>query len=201
VDLKDSDKLARIARMRHLLEISWWMLAIRGGAAVLFGLLALAWPALTLLVLVLLFAVYTLTVGSLAVIASLKTRDEQGWWLVLLLGLASITIGIVALLYPRMTAVVLVLVMGAGALITGVIETWIAVRLRKEIRNEWFLGTAGAISILFGAFVLLSPGAGALALVWVIALQSIATGVLFVIIGLRVRSSADPHRQPTTHAH
>jgi uncharacterized membrane protein HdeD (DUF308 family) len=100
-----------------------------------------------------------------------------------------------------MTAFVLVFIMGAGALIIGVIDTWIAVRLRKEIRNEWFLGTAGVISILFGAFVLLSPGAGALALVWVIALQSIATGVLFVIIGLRVRSSADPHRQPTTHAH
>jgi uncharacterized membrane protein HdeD (DUF308 family) len=201
VDLEDSNELARIARMRHFLTISWWMLAIRGVAAVLFGLLALAWPALTLLVLVLLFAVYTLIVGSLAVLASLKTRDEQGWWLVLLLGLASITAGIVALLYPRMTAFVLVLIMGAGALIIGVIDTWIAVRLRKEIRNEWFLGTAGVISILFGAFVLLSPGAGALALVWVIALQSIATGVLFVIIGLRVRSSADPHRQPTTHAH
>jgi uncharacterized membrane protein HdeD (DUF308 family) len=186
--------------MRHFLAISWWMLAIRGVAAVLFGLLALAWPALTLLVLVLLFAVYTLTVGSLAVIASLRTRDKQGWWLVLLLGLASITTGTVALLYPRMTAFVLVLVMGAGALITGVIDTWIAVRLRKEIRNEWFLGLAGVISILFGAFVLLSPGAGALALVWVIALQSISTGVLFVIIGLRVRSSASRQRQQTSHA-
>jgi uncharacterized membrane protein HdeD (DUF308 family) len=187
--------------MRHFLAISWWMLATRGAAGVLFGLLALAWPALTLFVLVLLFAVYTLAVGSLAVVASLRTRDQRGWWLALLLGLASITIGIVTLLYPRMTALVLVLVMGAGALITGVIDTWIAVRLRKETRNEWFLGTAGVISMLFGAFVLLSPGAGALALVWVIALQSIATGVLFVIIGLRVRSSAQPQRQPTSHAH
>lgn len=180
--------------MRHFLAISWWMLAGRGAAALLFGCLALAWPALTLLVFVLLFAVYTLSVGIVAVIASLRTRDKQGWWLVLLLGFASITIGIVTLLYPRMTAFILVLVMGAGALITGVIDTWIAVRLRKEIRNEWFLGTAGVIAILFGAFVLLSPGAGALALVWVIALQSIATGVLFVIIGLRVRSSASPQR-------
>jgi uncharacterized membrane protein HdeD (DUF308 family) len=125
--------------MRHFLAISWWMLAIRGAAAVLFGLLALAWPALTLLVLVPLFGVYMLAVGWLAVIASLRAR-EQGWQLVLLLGLASIITGSVALRYPRMTAFVLVLVIGAGALLTGVIDTWIAVRLRKEIRNEWLLG-------------------------------------------------------------
>jgi uncharacterized membrane protein HdeD (DUF308 family) len=173
------------------------MLVVRGAAALLFGCLALAWPALTLFVLVLLFAVYALAVGSLAVVASLRTRNEQGWWLVLLLGLASISVGIVTLLYPSMSALVLVLVIGAGALITGVIDTWIAVQLRREIRNEWFLGIAGVISILFGAFVLLSPGAGALALLWVIALQSIAAGVLFVIIGLRVRSSASRQSQPT----
>jgi uncharacterized membrane protein HdeD (DUF308 family) len=186
--------------MRHFLAISWWMLAIRGAAAVLFGLIALAWPALTLLVLVFLFAAYTLAVGALAVLASLRTRGVQGWWLVLLLGLASIATGIVVLLYPRITALVLVLVIGAGALVTGVIDTWMAVRLRKEMRNEWLLGLAGVISILFGAFVLISPGAGALALVWLIALQSIATGVLFFLIGLRVRSSANRQRQPASHA-
>lgn len=183
--------------MMRFLAMSWWMLVVRGVAALLFGCLALAWPALTLFVLVLLFAVYTLAVGSLAVVASLRTRNEQGRWLVLLLGLTSITIGIVTLLYPRMTAFVLVLIIGAGALITGVIDTWIAVRLRQEIRDEWLLWMAGVISILFGAFVLLSPGAGALALLWLIALQSIAAGVLFVIIGLRVRSSATHRTQPT----
>ena len=83
--------------MRNLLAISWWMLAIRGAAAVRLGLPALAWPTLTLPVLVRLFAVYTLAVGSLAVIASARTRHEQGWWLVLLLGLASVLFVIIAL--------------------------------------------------------------------------------------------------------
>jgi uncharacterized membrane protein HdeD (DUF308 family) len=92
------------------------------------------------------------------------------------------------------------LIIGAGALITGIIDLMIAIRLRKEIRNEWFLGLAGIISSVFGGFVLISPGAGALALVWLIALQSIATGVLFIIIGLRVRSLHRMLGQPEPHA-
>lgn len=182
--------------MKQFLAISWWMLVIRGAAAMLFGLLALAWPSLTLFVLVVLFSVYTIAVGLLAVLASLRAR-EQGWWLVLLLGLVSIITGCVAVLYPTITALILVLVIGAGALITGMIDTWIAVRLRKEMRNEWILGTAGVTSILFGALVLFSPGAGALTLVWAIALQSIATGVLFVIFGLRVRDAQPRDTSPS----
>ena len=96
---------------------------------------------------------------------------------------------------------VLVFIIGAGALITGIIDLAIAIRLRKEIRNEWFLGLAGIISILFGVFALISPGAGALALIWLIALQSIATGVLFIIIGLRGRSTERALRQPESPAH
>jgi uncharacterized membrane protein HdeD (DUF308 family) len=187
--------------MRRLLAISWWMLVLRGAAAVAFGALALAWPAITLIALVVLFTVYALVVGALAIFAGLRTRTEQGWGLVSLLGLASLVVGIVSLMYPAMTALVLVLIIGAGALITGIIDAVIAVRLRKEIRNEWFLGLAGMISILFGAFVLISPGAGALALIWLIALQSIATGVLFIIIGLRVRSSEKRLVNPRSPAH
>jgi uncharacterized membrane protein HdeD (DUF308 family) len=175
--------------MRHVLAVSWWMLVVRGIAALIFGALALAWPALTLYILVVFFAVYALVVGAVALVAGLRNRSEDGWWLVSLLGLVSLALGVLAVLYPGMTALVLVLVIGAGALITGIIDLAIAIRLRKEIRNEWFLGLAGIISIFFGAFVLISPGAGALALVWLIALQSIAIGVLFTIIGLRVRSA------------
>ena len=180
--------------MRHVLAVSWWMLVVRGIAALIFGALALAWPAITLFLLVVFFAAYILMVSAVALVAGLKNRHEDGWWLVCLLGIVSLALGFLAVLYPGMTALVLVLVIGAGALITGIIDLVIAIRLRKEIRNEWFLGLAGIISIFFGGFVLISPGAGALALVWLIALQSIATGVLFTIIGLRVRSSERPLR-------
>jgi uncharacterized membrane protein HdeD (DUF308 family) len=186
--------------MRRVLAICWWMLVFRGAAALLFGALALAWPAITLFLLVILFGFYVFVVGALALIAGFKTRREDGWWLICLLGLVSLTAGVLSVLYPHMTALVLVLIIGAGALITGIVDLVIAIRLRKEIRNEWFLGLAGIISILFGGFVLISPGAGALALIWLIALQSIATGVLFIIIGLRVRSAERTLGQAQPHA-
>jgi uncharacterized membrane protein HdeD (DUF308 family) len=167
------------------------MLVFRGAAAVAFGALTLAWPTLTLLLLVVLFAVYVLAIGALALVAGFRARREDGSWLVSLIGLVSIAAGVLSVLYPRMTALVLVLIIGAGALITGVVDLTIAIRLRKEIRNEWFLGLAGVISIGFGAFVLVSPGAAPLALIGLIALQSIATGVLFIIIGLRIRRARE----------
>jgi uncharacterized membrane protein HdeD (DUF308 family) len=184
--------------MKRLLFNSWWMFAVRGTAALFFGILALAWPRLTLLFFVVLFSAYALAVGSVAVVAALRTRREHGWWLVLALGLMSLGVGVISLLDLRMTALFLVLVMGAGALIAGVIDLSMAVRLRKEIRNEWLLGLAGLISIMFGAFVVISPGSGALALVWLIALQAIGTGILFIVFGLRMRSAV-PKLERSAH--
>lgn len=185
--------------MQRMLAISWWMLLFRGAAAVLFGALAVAWPAITLFVLVVLFAAYVLAMGAITLVAGLRTRREDGWWLVSLLGVVSLAAGALALLYPGMTALVLVLIIGAGALIVGIIDMAMAIRLRKELRNEWLLGLAGLISIVFGAFVLLSPGAGALALIWLIALQSVLTGVLLIAIGLRVRSAERTLGHPAAH--
>jgi len=175
--------------MQRALAISWWMLVLRGAAALIFGALALAWPLITLIVLVALFAAYVLVVGALALISAFRARREDGWWLLAALGVVSLVVGVLCVMYPQMTALILVLIIGAGALVTGVIDLVMAIRLRKEIRYEWILGVAGVVSIIFGAFVLISPGAGALALVWLIALQSIVTGVLFIMIGLRVRSA------------
>jgi uncharacterized membrane protein HdeD (DUF308 family) len=172
------------------------MLVLRGVAALIFGTLALAWPAITLFFLVALFAVYVIALGALALVAGFRTRPEDGWWLLSLLGLVSVAAGVLSLLYPHMTALVLVIIIGAGALITGIVDLAMAIRLRKEMRNEWFLGLAGIVSIFFGAFVLISPGAGALALIWLIALQSIVTGVLFIVIGLRVRGTERTTTQP-----
>jgi len=187
--------------MERLLSMSWWALALRGLCALLFGVLAIAWPGLTLLMLAALFAGYALVSGAVAIVSALKARTEKGWWLWFALGLASIAAGVLALVYPGLTALLLVVIMGVNAILNGVFELSMAFRLRKEIHGEWLLGLAGVVSIAFGAFVLLFPGAGALALVWLIAFYAIASGVLLLGLAWRAHRGEAPWHGTPTAAH
>ncbi|MGX2041717.1 HdeD family acid-resistance protein [Methylocaldum sp. MU1018] len=175
--------------MKELLERAWWMLAVRGAIAVLFGILAMLWPGLTLLWLVVLFAAYAFVGGASAVAAAWKNpAGDENRWLILLLGLVSLGAGAIAVIHPALTALVLVLIMGANALATGILDIAAAIRLRKAIAGEWLLILAGLVSILFGVLVFLFPGAGALALVWLIGIYAIATGVLLLTLAFRARA-------------
>lgn len=174
--------------MNELLARSWWMLALNGIAALLFGVLALIWPAITLLTLVVLFAAWAIFSGVMATVAAIRNRNaDRGWWLVLLLGLVSIAAGVVAVFYPGVTALFLVLLMGVNAFMSGVLNIAVGVRLRKVIQGEWLLILAGIVSIVFAVAVFVFPGAGALALVWLVALQAIVTGVLLLTLAIRAR--------------
>jgi uncharacterized membrane protein HdeD (DUF308 family) len=177
--------------MRQLLANSWWILALRGAAALLFGILALIWPGITLLFLVALFAAYALISGAVALVGAIRNRTDKGWWLVLLLGVAGLAAGVLAILYPAITALVLVLLMGANAIVSGALEIAMAVRLRNEIegKGEWLLGIAGFVSVVFGVLVLLFPGAGALAMVWLISVYAMTIGILLLIAAFRLRSA------------
>jgi uncharacterized membrane protein HdeD (DUF308 family) len=176
--------------MNDLLRRSWWMLALRGVAALLFGILALIWPDITLLVLVALFAAYAFITAVAYISAAVKNREtDKGWWLLLLLGLVAVAAGGIAIFHPLLTALVLVLLMGANALITGILDIAIAMRLRKEIRNEWMLVLAGVVSVVFGILVFLFPGAGALAMVWLVSFYAVLTGVLLLALAFRMRGS------------
>src|ERR1700704_1815813 len=118
--------------MKELLARSWWMLALQGAVSVLFGVLAVLWPGLTLLWLVALFAAYALIGGAVALYGAVKNRTmDKGWWLILVLGLVSVAAGVIAIFNPELTALALVLLMGANALVTGVLEIAVAIRLRK----------------------------------------------------------------------
>jgi uncharacterized membrane protein HdeD (DUF308 family) len=177
--------------MKELLMQSWWMLALRGVIAILFGILAILWPGLTLLLLVAMYAAYAIVTGVVSLIAAVKNRDsDKGWWLILLLGLISIGAGAIAVFYPDLTALALVLVMGANALITGVLDIAVAIRLRKVVRGEWLLVLTGLASIVFGVLVLMFPGAGAFALVWLISFYAVFTGTLLLTLAFRVRTWA-----------
>jgi uncharacterized membrane protein HdeD (DUF308 family) len=191
--------------MNELLAHSWWVLALRGVIALVFGVAALSLPGLTLLWLVALFAVYAAFGGAVSLIGAVKSRkSDKGWWLMLLFGVISIGAGVLAVVYPGLTALVLVLLMGANALITGILDIAIAMRLRKFIHGEWVLIIAGLVSIVFGVFVLAFPSAGALALVWLIGFYAIFSGFLLVAFAFRVRSLANKgtdarHFRSATH--
>ena len=176
--------------MTETLLRQWWLLALRGAIAILFGVLAIAWPAVTLLSLAALFAAFALVGGAVWTFGALRHRqtDDQ-WWLLLVLGLVSIVAGATAMLYPAMTMLVLVLLFGANALVTGVMDMIVAVRVRKFIRGEWLLLLSGIASILFGLIVLLFPlEAGVVALAVVLGAYAIITGVMLLVLSIRVRS-------------
>jgi uncharacterized membrane protein HdeD (DUF308 family) len=174
--------------MKELLARSWWMLALQGLVALLFGVLAVLWPGLTLLWLVALFAAYAIISGGAALYGAVKNRTmDRGWWLILLLGLVSVAAGVLAIFYPGLTALALVLLMGANALITGVLQIAVAIRLRKMVGNEWLLVLTGVASIVFGVVVLVFPGAGALALVWLISFYAVLSGILLLSLAFRVK--------------
>jgi uncharacterized membrane protein HdeD (DUF308 family) len=174
--------------MLHALAKCWWLLLLRGLAAIAFGILAFLWPGLTLVTLVLLYGAFALVDGVLSLVAAFtgSAKPVPTWWLVVV-GLLGIAAGAVTFFWPGITAILLVLFIGAWALVHGIFEIIGAIQLRKEIDNEWMLILGGVLSVLFGGIILIAPGAGALGLVWAIAAYSIVFGILFVALSLRLR--------------
>ena len=174
--------------MLHALAKSWWLVLLRGIAAIVFGVLAFVWPGLTLLTLVLLYGAYALVDGAFALIAAFTggAKPVPTWWLIVV-GLAGIAAGLATFLWPGITALVLLVFIGAWAIVHGIFEIIGAIKLRKEIDNEWWLILAGAMSVIFGIIVLVAPGAGALGLVWAIGAYSVVFGILLVGLSLRLK--------------
>jgi uncharacterized membrane protein HdeD (DUF308 family) len=167
---------------------SWWALVLRGLASIAFGVLAFVWPHLTLTVLVFLFGAYALVDGVFAIAAGVKSHAEnKRWWVLLVEGVLSIIAGVMAFVIPGITALVLLMLIAAWAMVTGVFEVVAAIQLRKYIVGEWLLALAGVASILFGIALLWNPNAGALAVVWIIGAYAIVFGVLLAALGFRLK--------------
>jgi len=180
--------------MENIFLRAWWVPALRGVLGIAFAVLAIAWPGLTLLSLVALFAAYAILAGVASLAGALRHRAGGDLrWDAVILGLVSIGAGLVAAYHPAATALVLVLIMGANALVVGVLDILAAIRLRKTIAGEWLLALAGLASIVFGALVFARPGAGALALVWLVSLYAFVTGALLLGLGLRMRTLERAH--------
>ena len=174
--------------MLHAMAKAWWLVLLRGIAGIVFGVLAFMWPGLTLITLVLFYGAYALVDGVIALTTAFTggAKPVPTWWLVVV-GLLGIMAGLVTFMWPGITALVLIYFIGGWAIAHGIFEIVGAIKLRKEIDNEWWLILAGALSVIFGLVVLLAPGAGALGLIWAIAAYSIVFGVLLVGLSLRLR--------------
>lgn len=167
----------------------WWTLVVRGVIAIVFGLLAFVAPTFGIAMLVALFAVWALIDGVGSLLAGIRTRgQDRSWWIEILEGVVSIAAGVVALLLPGFAAEVLVLLIAAWSIVTGVIEIALAVRLRRALEGEVWLALAGVASILFGGLILLFPAAGALSLVWLLGSFAIAFGAFLIMLGWRLRN-------------
>ncbi len=168
---------------------NWWLAALRGALAVIFGVVAFVWPGLTFDVLVLLFGAYAFVDGVLVLSFGLMAAGQhERWWPLVLGGVVGIATGVLTFAQPQAMALALVYVIGAWAIITGVLEIAAAIRLRKVITTEWLMGFGGALSILFGVLVLAQPGAGALALVYLFGFYAILAGISQISLGFRLRS-------------
>ena len=171
-----------------LLNDYWWVLLLRGVLAIAFGVAAYAWPGLTLATLVMFFAAFVLVDGVFDVFAAFSGRKEnENWWVLLLEGLLGIAFGVITWTRPGVTVVVLLLFIAFWALSTGILRIIMAIRLRNEIEGEWWLILSGLASVLFGVIVMARPGAGAMAMLWVIAAWSVIVGVFLVILSFRAR--------------
>ena len=166
---------------------NWWALAVRGVAAVLIGLAAVAWPGLTLAVLIILYGAFAVVDGAFAIVAGLRGTDGARRWLLLAEGVLGLLAGLVALFWPGLAAVVVLYVFSFWAIFGGLLRILGAILLRREIDNEWTMALGGALWVLLGIVLAVLPGGGLLSLAWVIGVLTLAMGVTLIIQAFRVR--------------
>ncbi|HET6970993.1 MAG TPA: DUF308 domain-containing protein [Phenylobacterium sp.] len=173
--------------LQRLISQAWWAILLRGLAAVAFGVIAFAWPGISLLSLVFLYGLYALGDGVAALVAAFTSaKGSQRLWYVLG-GVVSLAAGMIAFARPDLTGVTLVILIGAWSIVRGVTEIAAGIALRRIIANEWLLILGGVISILFGLALCAMPAAGALGLLWWIASWAILFGAILTAWAFRLR--------------
>jgi len=190
MNTQTSKSLGAGAAVLHGLAKNWWAVLLRGLAAIVFGVLAFAWPGITIWSLIIVWGAYALVDGVFAIISAVSGGTPAPRWWMAVVGVIGILAGIVAFANPGLTALTLLMLIAAWAIVSGIFEIVGAIRLRKEIDNEWLLILHGIVSVLFGLFLFYSPGAGALAMIWVIGAYAIVGGVLLCVLAFQLKKHA-----------
>jgi uncharacterized membrane protein HdeD (DUF308 family) len=175
--------------MVDVLARNWWAILIRGIVAILFGLCAFFIPGAALWALIILFGAYCLVDGVFAIVASVRAAQaHERWGQLLFAGIVGVIVAAITWFYPGLTALALLYVIAAWAIVTGVLEIVAAFQLRRQITGEFWWILAGLLSIVFGLFLVWQPGAGALAVIWVIGVYAIVFGIFLLGLAFRLRS-------------
>jgi uncharacterized membrane protein HdeD (DUF308 family) len=175
--------------MIETLKRHWWVPVIRGIAAIVFGVIAFTHPVMAIATLVLLFGAWVLIDGIFRIVAAIRHRgSDPDWAWQLVIGIIGIIVGLLTFHAPQVTALALVIYIAAWALMIGASEIVLAIKMRREIKGEWFLILMGLASIVFAVLLLWNPVAGAAAVIWLIAWYAVVLGILAIFFGFRLRS-------------
>ncbi|GAA3087176.1 HdeD family acid-resistance protein [Streptosporangium carneum] len=179
------------------LSRTWWVYLVRGICAILFGLVTLVWPAITVYALVVVFAAYAIVDGVFALFGAGRgaASGSRGW--MIFYGVVSVLTGIAVFAWPKMTALILLLFIAAWAVVTGVLEIVAGVRLRKAGVNEWMFIIGGALSLLFGVLLFVWPAAGVLTVVWLVGIMAVVYGAALVVLAFQVKGLASRRPGPS----
>jgi|SRR5215469_848940 len=177
------------AMLVDMLSRYWWMTVLRGVFWILFGIVIFANPGISLVSLTLALGIVMFIDGIINLSHAVSARKEDDdWWILLLVGLAGIGVGILTFYNPQATALAVVYYVAIWAVATGLLEVVAAVRLRKQIQGEVWLALAGIASVVFGVLLVARPGTGALTLLYLIAVYAIAFGIMLLLLAFKVRS-------------
>ena len=161
-----------------------WMLGLHGLASVVFGVMILAWPGISVYALTIVFGAYTLATGivEFGTAFTAQGREERGW--LILRGLLGITGGVLVFAWPGISELALLYVIGAYAVALGILFVIGSFRLPLAGPDKASMILTGAVPIVFGIVIFAKPGAGALAVLALIAAFALVTGISELVVAI-----------------
>jgi len=188
-----TERLEHQEALSEALADHWWAVALRGLIAIIFGLICIIIAPAAILTAIIFFSAYMLVDGVLAIASGIKAaRNGKRWGLLILEGLVDIAAGVIAFMWPGLTTIALVLLIGIWAIISGALLVYAAFTLKLD-HGRWWLVLAGVASVIFGILLVASPVVGAVVLTWWVGAYAIAFGILLIILGFKLRGKKAEH--------
>jgi uncharacterized membrane protein HdeD (DUF308 family) len=169
----------------------WWLFLIRGLLALALGIAVPFFQVAAIFAIAILVGAYCFADGVVAIVAAFRMSHAGGsWWWLVLEGILGIAVGVVTFFYPGITIFALAYLVGAWAIVTGVLSIASAIRLRQHVPNEWLWMIGAVLSIIFGILVYIAPVFGLLFIVWMVSIYAILAGIFFIWLAFRLRAHA-----------